>query len=269
MSMVCYASGSRFLSLIGASMISFYDWYCDLPPASPQIWGEQTDVPESADWYESSYFIVWGANLPMTRTPDAHFYTEARYRGARVAAVAPDYAEYVKFADTWLPARAGTDAALAMAMTHVIVKEFYVDRQVPYFIDYAKQYTDLPFVVVLDERGDTHAPGRFLRAADLGAETNNADWKTVVVDAASGDFHVPNGSIGFRWNEEGRWNLKLEEDGRRIDPLLSFAEPAGWVANGLLPGIRGRRRRNPEKAWCLSKPSPPPRANGAWSRSST
>ena len=32
-------------------MLSFYDWYADLPPASPQIWGEQTDVPESSDWY--------------------------------------------------------------------------------------------------------------------------------------------------------------------------------------------------------------------------
>ena len=127
MSMVAYAAGTRFLSLIGGSAISFYDWYADLPPASPQIWGEQTDVPESADWYESTYMIVWGTNLPMTRTPDAHFFTEARYRGAKVAAVAPDYAEYVKFADTWLPARAGTDAALAMAMTHVIVKEFYID----------------------------------------------------------------------------------------------------------------------------------------------
>ena len=229
MSMVCYASGSRFLSLIGASMISFYDWYCDLPPASPQIWGEQTDVPESADWFESSYFIVWGTNLPMTRTPDAHFYTEARYRGARVAAVAPDYAEYVKFADTWLPARAGTDAALAMAMTHVIVKEFYIDRQVPYFIDYAKQYTDLPFVVVLETRDGITTPGRFLRAADLGLEVNNADWKTVVFDAAGGGFEVPNGSIGFRWNEEGRWNLKLDEGDRRIDPVLTFADaPDGW-----------------------------------------
>ena len=35
MSMVCYASGARFLSLIGGSMVSFYDWYSDLPPASP------------------------------------------------------------------------------------------------------------------------------------------------------------------------------------------------------------------------------------------
>ncbi len=229
MSMVCYASGARFLSLIGASMISFYDWYCDLPPASPQIWGEQTDVPESADWFESSYFIVWGTNLPMTRTPDAHFYSEARYRGARVAAVAPDYAEYVKFADTWLPAKAGTDAALAMAMTHVIVKEFYIDRQVPYFIDYAKRYTDLPFAVVLENADDHHTPGRFLRAADLGSDTNNTQWKTVVYDSAGKRFAVPNGSIGFRWNEEGSWNLKMEEDGRPIDPMLSFADQSdGW-----------------------------------------
>ncbi|MFZ1199560.1 MAG: nitrate reductase subunit alpha [Desulfobacterales bacterium] len=223
MSMVCYASGARFLSLIGGSMISFYDWYCDLPPASPQIWGEQTDVPESADWYESTYFIVWGTNLPMTRTPDAHFYTEARYRGARVAAVAPDYAEYVKFADTWLPARAGTDAALALAMTHVILKEFYIDRREAYFDEYAKAYTDLPFVVVLDAKGETSVPGRFMRASDLGLDINNAEWKTVVYDAATRSFWVPNGSIGFRWGEEGRWNLKLEENGTRIEPLLSFA----------------------------------------------
>ena len=145
MSMVCYASGARFLSLIGGVLASFYDWYCDLPPSSPQMWGEQTDVPESADWYESSYMIVWGTNLPMTRTPDAHFFTEARYRGARVAAVAPDYAEYVKFADTWLPAKAGTDGALAMAMSHVIMQEYFIDRQSDYFTAYAKAYTDLPF----------------------------------------------------------------------------------------------------------------------------
>jgi nitrate reductase alpha subunit len=229
MSMVCYAAGARFLSLIGASMISFYDWYCDLPPASPQIWGEQTDVPESADWYESSYMIVWGTNLPTTRTPDAHFYTEARYRGARVAAVAPDYAESVKFADTWLPARAGTDAALAMAMTRVVFQEFHVQRRVPYFVDYAKRYTDLPFLVILEDRDGSLVPGPFLRASDLGLETNNADWKTVVCDGDG--FKVPNGSIGFRWNKEGRWNLNMEADGQAVDPLLSLAQNADvWQA---------------------------------------
>ncbi|MCC5954703.1 MAG: molybdopterin-dependent oxidoreductase, partial [Natronohydrobacter sp.] len=41
MSMVSYAAGSRYLSLLGGTCMSFYDWYCDLPPASPMTWGEQ------------------------------------------------------------------------------------------------------------------------------------------------------------------------------------------------------------------------------------
>ena len=53
MSQVSYAAGSRFLTLLGGVVMSFYDWYCDLPPASPEVWGEQTDVHESADWYNA------------------------------------------------------------------------------------------------------------------------------------------------------------------------------------------------------------------------
>ncbi len=46
MSMVSYAAGTRYLSLLGGTCLSFYDWYCDLPPASPMTWGEQiTGVP--------------------------------------------------------------------------------------------------------------------------------------------------------------------------------------------------------------------------------
>ena len=154
MSMVSYAAGTRFLSLIGGVCLSFYDWYADLPPASPQIWGDQTDVPESADWWSSGYMILWGSNIPQTRTPDAHFMTEARYRGQKIVVVSPDFAGHTKFADHWLPAAAGSDGALAMAMGHVIFKEFYVDRQVPYFERYARENTDLPFLVTLEQRGD-------------------------------------------------------------------------------------------------------------------
>jgi nitrate reductase alpha subunit len=123
MSPVSYSAGTRFLSLIGGVCLSFYDWYADLPPASPQIWGDQTDVPESADWFNSSYVMLWGSNVPQTRTPDAHFMTEARYRGQKVVVVSPDYAGHTKFADHWMNAEPGTDAALALAMAHVIVKE--------------------------------------------------------------------------------------------------------------------------------------------------
>ena len=225
MSMVSYAAGARFLNLIGGALLSFYDWYADLPPASPQIWGEQTDVPESSDWFNSSYMIVWGSNLPQTRTPDAHFYVEVRYRGTKVVAISPDYAEFVKFADNWLPVQPGMDGALAMAMTHVILKEFYVNQSADYFTDYVKKYTDLPFLVMLKKHGDRYAAGRFLRASDLGMPLQYAEWKTIVWDEQSQTFAVPNGTIGHRWENNGNWNLQLNDiDNKRmgIQPALTF-----------------------------------------------
>jgi len=238
MSMVSYAAGSRYLSLIGGVCMSFYDWYCDLPPASPQIWGEQTDVPESADWYNSNYIIAWGSNVPQTRTPDAHFFTEVRYKGAKTVAVTPDYSEVAKLADLWLHPKQGTDAALAMAMGHVALNEFYFKQRSPYFDDYARRYTDLPLLVMLQEQTlpdgrKTLVPGRYLRASDLQGQmgqANNPEWKTLAYDV-SGRLVLPNGSIGFRWGAEGRddtgkWNLEAKEaeGGADVRLKLSLAE---------------------------------------------
>ncbi|KAF0228118.1 MAG: nitrate reductase 1 alpha [Beijerinckiaceae bacterium] len=214
MSMVSYAAGSRYLSLIGGVCMSFYDWYCDLPPSSPQTWGEQTDVPESADWYNAGFIILWGSNVPQTRTPDAHFYTEARYRGMKSAVICPDYSEASKFGDIWLSVKQGTDSALAMAMGHVILKEYHVDRQATYFRDYVRQYTDMPMLVRLVKQGTSYVPERFLRASDFDAsldEKNNPEWKTVAYDENTGDIVVPKGSVGFRWGEQGKWNLEEKE----------------------------------------------------------
>ncbi|MFK4184578.1 nitrate reductase subunit alpha [Streptomyces sparsogenes] len=256
MSMVSHAAGARFYSLLGGVMLSFYDWYADLPVASPQVFGDQTDVPESGDWWDAGYLIMWGSNLPVTRTPDAHWMAEARYRGQKVVAVSPDYADNVKFADEWLAAQPGTDGALAMAMGQVILKEFFVDRRTPYFDDYVKRFTDLPFLVALEEREPgTYTPGKFLTAADLGAEhaaAEHAEFRTVLLDAG-GDPVVPNGTLGDRFGESGagRWNLDLGG----VDPLLSadggdeppvavelprFDAPDGGAA-GLRRGVPVRR----------------------------
>ncbi|GAA3734275.1 nitrate reductase subunit alpha [Salinicoccus jeotgali] len=222
MSMLSYASGSRFISLIGGEMLSFYDWYADLPNASPQIWGDQTDVPESADWYNSNYLMMWGSNVPLTRTPDAHFMTEVRYKGTKIVSVAPDYAENVKFADNWLAPNPGTDAALAQGMTHVILDEFYHERKEPMFIDYAKRFTDMPFLILLDEFEDTLKAGRFLRESDIGLESEHAEWKPVILDGNTGEMIAPNGTMGQRWEEGKKWNLKLErDDGAPIDPMMT------------------------------------------------
>ncbi|MEO3802244.1 nitrate reductase subunit alpha [Nonomuraea sp. B1E8] len=220
MSMASHAAGARFVSLIGGAMLSFYDWYADLPVASPQVFGDQTDVPESADWWDASYLLVWGSNVPVTRTPDAHYMTEARYRGQKVVIVSPDYSDAAKFGDEWLAPHPGTDGALAMAMGHVILKEFFADRETPAFTGYAKRFTDLPFLVRLREHDSGgYVPDKFLTDADLREGEGDA-FKTVLIDARTSEPVVPDGSLGFRYRPdgEGRWNLDLGA----VDPALTL-----------------------------------------------
>lgn len=61
-------------------MLSFYEWYHDLPHVMPMMWGDQTDVHESADWYQSVYWVVIGSNLPMTRRVTILNYSEGLHR---------------------------------------------------------------------------------------------------------------------------------------------------------------------------------------------
>ncbi|MCC6174657.1 MAG: nitrate reductase subunit alpha [Chloroflexi bacterium] len=227
MSFLSYAAGSRFLQLFGGVNMSFYDWYADLPNAFPEIWGDQTDVCESADWYNAKYIVSMGANLNMTRTPDVHFISEARHEGAKLVVISPDFSQVAKYSDWWIPVQAGQDTALWMAVNHVILREYYVERQVPYFVDYLKRYTDSSFLVELTPDGDGYQSGQLLRANRLeryqGVE--NGDWKTLIFDESSGQPRMPKGTVGFRWGEEqGKWNLKLEDglDDHPIEPVLSF-----------------------------------------------
>lgn len=227
MSMISYAAGSRFLQLFGAPMLSFYDMYADFPPASPETWGEKTEAAESADWFNSKYIVVEGSNLSMTRTPDVHYAVEARSHGAKLVVLSPDFSQVSKYADWWIPASAGSDAALWMAMNHVILKEFHADRQVPYFVDYLKRFSDAPFLVTLEKNGDHYKAGRFLRAAVLARyrTVENADWKCVVLDEPAGEPRLPKGSIGFRWQkQQGQWNLEMKDalDNAEIHPLLTL-----------------------------------------------
>jgi nitrate reductase alpha subunit len=234
MSMLSYAGGSRFLQLMGGVNLSFYDWYCDLPPSSPEVWGEQTDVCESASWYDAKYIVVMGSNLNMTRTPDVHYAAEARHNGTKLVVFSPDLSQVSRYADWWIPAHAGQDGAFWMAANHVILKEFHVDRQVPYFTDYLKRYSDSPFLVTLKQSADGWEPSRLLRASDLDgyAGEENADFKFLVLDEASGALKLPKGTLGFRWQEEGgKWNLTSKDgtDDSEIKPTLSLLDKSDEV----------------------------------------
>ncbi|HEY7911259.1 MAG TPA: nitrate reductase subunit alpha [Blastocatellia bacterium] len=229
MSFLSYAAGARFLQLLGGVNLSFYDWYCDLPPASPEIWGEQTDVAESADWYNSKFIACMGSNLNMTRTPDCHFAAESRHNGTKFVVLAPDFNQVAKYADQWIPLHAGQDGPFWMAVNHVILKEFHVEQKTPYFLNYVKQYTDSPFLVKLEPKEGSYRAGRLLRANALARyrKEENGDWKFLVFDSLSNEPRMPGGSAGHRWGQGlGKWNLELKDasDGSAIDPLISLID---------------------------------------------
>lgn len=229
MSMISYASGARMLQLMGGVALSFYDWYCDLPPASPEVWGEQTDVQESADWYNAKLLAVMGSNLNMTRTPDCHFAAEARHNGTKMWVFAPDFNQVAKYADEWVPLNAGQDGAWWMAVAHVLLKEFHHEKKTPYFLDYVKKYTDSPLLVEIVEREGIYHAGQLLRANRLETYSGveNGDWQFLMWDEADAVPKMPMGSVGYRWSKEkGKWNLQLKDGvtGGGIQPALTFLE---------------------------------------------
>lgn len=236
MSMISYASGARLMQLLGGISLSFYDWYCDLPNASPETWGEQTDVQESADWYNAKMLAVMGSNLNMTRTPDCHYAAEARHNGSKMYVFSPDFSQVSKYADEWMAINAGQDGAWWMGVNHVLLSEFHRDKQVPYFMDYTKRYTDAPFLVELTEDGDHYEAGQMLRAKRIEGyeEEENDEWKFLMWDEESQRPRMPKGTAGHRWDsQDGNWNLTLKDskDDSKIHPALTFLEDSDDVVS--------------------------------------
>ncbi len=110
---------------------------------------------DSADnWFHADMILIWGGNPVYTNIPNFHYIAEARYNGARVIVISPDYNPSAIHADLWVPVNIGTDAALALGMAQVIVK----DRL--YREDFVREQTDMPLLVRADN-------GKLLREKDL------------------------------------------------------------------------------------------------------
>src|SRR3974377_1004400 len=127
MSPVSFCAGSRFAHYTGGVFLSFYDWYCDLPPGEPLTWGVQTEACECADWFNAKYIILWGSNISQTRIPEAHFAYEARYNGAKIVCISPDYNSSSIHADLYFRINPGTDGILALGVAQKTIQLWGVD----------------------------------------------------------------------------------------------------------------------------------------------
>ncbi|UCD85522.1 MAG: molybdopterin-dependent oxidoreductase, partial [Deltaproteobacteria bacterium] len=91
-------------------------------------------------WFWGDLLIIWHMNPVYTRIPSYHFISEARYNGAQVITVAPDYSPSAIHADEWIPVNYGSDAALCLAVAKILVDEKL------YKADFIKEQTDLAFL---------------------------------------------------------------------------------------------------------------------------
>lgn len=231
MSPVSFSGGARFAHHIGGVFCSFYDWYCDLPPGEPLTWGVQTEACECADWFNSKYIVLWGSNISQTRIPDAHFAYEARYNGAKIVAISPDFNSSCMHADLYFKINPGTDAALALGAAKIIIGEGLYDEH------YVKEQTDMPLLVV-------EKTGRFLREKDMKA--GGKDDVFYVWDSRAGKAVQSPGSMGSGVKSirlkgidptlEGRFRVKLA-NGKTVDVIPVFERLKGKLDDYDLSGV--------------------------------
>ena len=149
-----YASLLRLGNITGITVPEFFSGVGDLPTGSYMTLGQVYTGDTFASVYKSKCVMVWMSNPAATRIPDAHFFWEAKYNGTQVIAVSPEFTPTAMHSSLWLNPKPGTDAALAMSMVQVILRENL------YQADYIKEQTDLPFLVRTDTK-------EFLRREDL------------------------------------------------------------------------------------------------------
>ncbi|MGA4816665.1 molybdopterin-dependent oxidoreductase [Pseudomonas aeruginosa] len=229
-------------------------------------------------WNNSSYIIAWGSNVPADPYPGcALLYRSPLLKDQNRWLSLLTYAEIAKLCDLWLAPKQGTDAAMALAMGHVMLREFHLDKPSQYFTDYVRRYTDMPMLVMLEERDGYYARGCMLRASDLVDSPGRGEQSGMENRrrGEKGDMTVPNGSLGFRWGDKGKWNLE-QRDGKTGEEIELRLEPAGQpmmiAANVGFPYFGGegsealqqRRLENillhklPSKRLCSWLTAPPP-----------
>jgi DMSO reductase family type II enzyme molybdopterin subunit len=183
----------------------------DHHPGAAVTCGKIVFASSADDWFYSDVILLWGGNPIYTQIPNAHFFNEARYRGARVITIAPDYNASAIHADLWVPVNIGSDAALGLSIAQVIVEEKLYDAA------FLAEQTDLPLLVRKDTR-------RFLRAGDL--QKDGADDTFYVYDLASKSVKAASKTTlelqGVRPALEGDFTVRTAAGEVQVTPVFAL-----------------------------------------------
>ncbi len=148
-----------------------------LDPAIGFGGGYAMATAEARDWANARLVLTVGSNFCESSLPQVRLFFEAKEAGAKMVVVDPHFSTTAGKADEWVPIEPGTDAALFLAMTSVVLDEGLADE------GFMAQHTALPFLV--DE-----ASGALVRerAADPAADEPETGEQNpyLVIDSATG-----------------------------------------------------------------------------------
>jgi anaerobic selenocysteine-containing dehydrogenase len=162
--------------------------------ASIYTYGASVPGVYMPDLDHAGIILYWGYNPSVARLAHATATVAALRRGARLVVVDPKRAGLAGRADHWLRVRPGTDAALALAMVHVLLDRGWFDEH------FVRQWTNAPLLV----REDT---GRFLRAGQVW--TDAADPEAFVAwDTTTGQVVAHDPGNARRGIDDGRLGLR-------------------------------------------------------------
>jgi len=144
----------------------------------------------------SRYVVLWGTNTIVTNLHYWPYVREAQRRGAKIVVIDPIRTRTAESADWHLQIRPGTDAALALAMMHVIVRDGLVDT------DYVSRHA-IGYEALVDRVRD-YAPARVAETVGLAAneiERFTREYATTqpsLLRPLIGIEHHRNGAMQFR-----------------------------------------------------------------------
>lgn len=143
----------RFIRLFGSPNTAYATEICNWHKDHAHAFTFGCGMP-NPDYAGSDCIVLWGHNPANVWLAQADAISQARKRGAKLVVIDPRRTAHARDADHWLRVRPGTDGALALGLTHLLLAEGGIDE------DFVRSWTNAPLLV----RTDT---GRLLRHRDL------------------------------------------------------------------------------------------------------
>jgi len=195
--------------------------------ASTYTFGAAVPGAFMPDLERAGCILYWGYNPSVARLAHATATLNARRRGAKLVAIDPRRAGLASEADHWLRVRPGTDAALALALTSVLLNRGLYD------IEFVRRFTNAPLLV----RADT---GRLLRSEEVpgGEPGRYVAWDTaasmpVTYDATTRSYDGDEARLAL----DGRYTVGDIECRPVLAELAEHCRQCGPKAAAAICGI--------------------------------